>query len=127
MNERKDHSSSETTHGLEELALTIAESLVDCGEVLSNITRHLFHIIFFEECYFLLEQAAKVQASQFNCELLGRLLHESIVQVRNDPDDGGHRQYCFQQGKHQSVQISRVFWIKCSDDLAKDHGEGWQQ
>ena len=47
------HTSKETTQGLKELALTISQSLVDLGEVLADVTRHLFYIILFEECNFL--------------------------------------------------------------------------
>lgn len=86
--ESKNHSSGETTDALEELTLTITKPLADGGEVLSDVAWHLFHIVLFEEGHFLSEQTPEVQTSQLDCELFGGLLHQSVIQVRDNPDDG---------------------------------------
>jgi hypothetical protein len=72
--------------------------------MLANILWHLFHVVLFEECYFLFHQVAKVLSPQPDCQLLSSLDHEGVHNIAKDPYDERSKQDVFEQRVHQIIQ-----------------------
>ena len=69
--EGEKHAANKTAESLKQLPLTVAQAFINLRKILSNIARHLLHIVLFEKCDLLLQEAPQVHASELDGQLLG--------------------------------------------------------